>query len=127
MIQVFYNLNITLPDANLSGAVSGLLGVQPVDTSRQWRYTLLETKDNFIDFMTVFLDLLEGKYLALEQLGVTRQDIYFHAEYQYGNQCNAEWEPDRLRRMGENGIDLSVSARWLEDRQMEDAGSRSGL
>ncbi|MDD3144648.1 MAG: hypothetical protein PHV23_00895 [Candidatus Gracilibacteria bacterium] len=65
---------------------------------------------NYIDF---FLNILEDKYDLLEKIGINRNDITIWRLYRYNNQCNMEWNPKDLKRLGDSGISLCVSC-WEE-------------
>lgn len=55
------------------------------------------------------MDILDGKYLALEDIGVTRDMISIWRLYEYDGQCNLEYSPAEMKRLGDNGITLCVS------------------
>ncbi len=82
----------------------------PNDIPSTWAYEVIETKtDEYFDFINIFLDILETKYLELEKLNIKRNDITFWMFYEYDQQCNMEFDPIRLKRLGDNGITLCIS------------------
>jgi hypothetical protein len=94
-----------------------ILGVKPSndfsnfpDTiPSSWTYKVIDDKaDEYFDFINVFLDLLETKYPDLEKLNIKRNDISIWLLYEYG-QCNMEFDPQRLKRLGDNGITFCIS------------------
>lgn len=84
-----------------------------------WRYEVVENEDdpNF-DFINIFCDMLENKYEKLAELGIPKDDILFWYIYEYDQQCNMEFEPAEMKRLGDNGISLCVSC-WESDEESE--------
>ncbi|QIX62692.1 hypothetical protein HER32_16545 [Hymenobacter sp. BT18] len=74
-----------------------------------WHYQV-DTSDEEepFDFVNTFLDILEGKYDALVDLGIQRKDIIFWLVYEYDQQCAIEFHPQEMMRLGVNGIHLNV-------------------
>ena len=62
-----------------------------------------------INYITFFLNLLEGKYEALEKLGISREMISIWHLYEYKDNCYLKYSPDEFKRMGMNGLTLCVS------------------
>lgn len=89
-----------------------------------WRYHLgqkeSDTSIRFVnesmDFVNIFLDILEGKYESLISIGVERSDISVWMYYEYDEQCNMEFLPQDMKRLGDNGIVLCVSCWQSSDR-----------
>lgn len=110
------------PNAQTHDAVTAVLGVAPShpDFSRPWwDYRVEEGTDGpYYDFINDFLDLLEGKYESLAKLGIEREDISIWRYYEYDGQCNMEYDPERTKRLGDNGINLCISC-WdiSEDKE----------
>ncbi len=75
-----------------------------------WCFEVQEKEsDEYFDFIHHFLDMLEGKYDQLKSMGISKEDISVWLLYEYDNQCNMEFLPDNLKRLGDNGISLCVS------------------
>ena len=75
-----------------------------------WSYSVdIGEADQYFDFINIFLDRLEPKFINLEKLGVTKGNITFWLLYEYDQQCNMEFDPQRLKRLGDNGITLCIS------------------
>ena len=101
------NFYIFLQDTN--DLVSVILGVDPnIEYSWELEKTI-EEEDAYVNCIEYFLDLLEGNYEKLSLVGVERDDISIWLLYEYDQQCNMEFLPHNLKRMGENGIVLCVS------------------
>ena len=60
------------------------------------------------------LSLLEGKYERLESIGISREDISIWVLYEYEGQCNMEYDPVSMKKIGENGIVLCISC-WEKE------------
>ena len=48
-------------------------------------------------------------YEKLESIGISREDISIWILYEYEGQCNMEYDPVSMKKMGENGIVLCIS------------------
>jgi hypothetical protein len=108
-------INFT-PSIETYDSITEIIGVMPTDKdfedkiSNTWTYEVIEEQnDPFYDFINKFLDLLEYKYDKLAEIGIKRSDISIWYLYEYDQQCNMEFDPTRLKRLGENGITLCVS------------------
>jgi hypothetical protein len=107
-----YSLRISGAD---SDSISQVLGTRSVGPGPGWQWELEENADDPpIDFVSTFLTLLEGKYEALAEVGVARRRIAVWLLYEYDEQCNIEFSPDDMKRLGEAGIVLCVSC-WQSD------------
>ena len=82
-----------------------------------WNWILTEKdSDPSVDFINEFLNLLENKYDKLMELGIKRDDITIWTYYEYDEQCNMEFEPKDMKRLGEHGITLCVSC-WQSSEE----------
>ncbi len=103
-----YTLRIHAPDETHS-QISKILGQNP-NATHGWAYQLEEkTEDAPIPFIDTFLDILEGKEAALKECGVGDEDIKIWMIYEYEGQCNMEFAPSDLKKLGEKGISLCIS------------------
>lgn len=108
MEKLYYSLQLNSEESKYD-ALTSLLGVKPKD-KRGWIYeVVVEQKDEPFDFINSFLNVLEGKYEQLDELGVSRENITIWMIYEYNGQCNMEFEPQDLERLGKNGISLCIS------------------
>ncbi|NVO03761.1 MAG: hypothetical protein HXX09_13775 [Bacteroidetes bacterium] len=94
----------------------GLIPIEKDDTDfnedipSTWTYEVVELEnDPYYDFINNFLDILEPKYDELEAFSIKREDISFWHFYEYEQQCNLEFDPKRLKRLGDNEITLCIS------------------
>lgn len=75
-----------------------------------WELILTQKdSDAYVDFVNEFLNLLQGKYDALLEMGIKRDDIEIWILYKYDKQCNLKFSPKQMQRLGENGITLCIS------------------
>ena len=59
-------------------------------------------------FETYIKSLLVGKCCALEQIGITKEDMMLEVEYHYDGQCNMEFLPEASLLLGREGIGLTI-------------------
>jgi len=128
-MKIYDKLQIAFdPSVETYNRLTTILGVQPNDNysnfpdniPSSWTYEVIDDKtDEYFDFINVFLDLLETKYSDLEKLNIKRNDISIWLLYEYDQQCNMEFDPQRLKRLGENGITFCISC-W-------DSGNEYGI
>lgn len=90
--------------------ITDILGVIPNNKHHIWGYELIEKcEDDYIDFINIFLDILQNKYQYLKELGIERGNIIIWMTYAYEHQCNLQFKPKDLKRLGDNGIKLCIS------------------
>lgn len=116
-----YTLEIDSKESDID-LINTILGIKKNFTSRIWRYCVTEhEKDDYYDFINNFLDLLEGKYEQLRDINIQREDITIWMIYYYYGQCNMEFDPQRMKRLGDNGIKLCISC-YQEENPSEGNG-----
>ena len=104
-------------DRNTYDKISKILKVFPdefdsdsVHNYNSWIYSVEKSdEDIYFDFVNKFLEILEPNFSALENLDIKKSDISFWHLYGYDQQCNMEFSPNNLKRLGENGITLCIS------------------
>ena len=113
------------PDIATYNSISKILGVQPTELIDKnavpgvWIYEVIEEQDDdFYDFINKFLDLLESNYEKLSDLDIKREDITIWYLYEYDQQCNMEFSPSRLKRLGDNEIALCISC-WDSGQELK--------
>ena len=107
----YYSLRIYTVNLIQVRQVNELLGVRSnYPNEDDWSLEVVQKEDDppflFIDY---FLSLLEGKYEKLESIGISRENISIWVLYEYEGQCNMEYDPVSIKKMGENGIALCIS------------------
>ena len=97
-------------EENFYENVSSIVGLQPESYKYGWKFEIVfEEQKEYYDIIAKLLDSLEGKYEELQKLGITNKDISIWVIYGYNNQCNMEFEPNTLERLGKRGIKLCIS------------------
>lgn len=112
--SAYYRIDIKLEDSeSLHNQISDLLKVQAKKESApfaRWSYEVVSrADDDYFDFINEFLNLLEPRFEKLERLGVKREDISIWFLYNYDQQCNMEFDSQRMKRLGESGVTLCIS------------------
>lgn len=115
-MSAFYSLKINLKEDGISEKITDIVGEKPNVENSSWELErVIKDGDIYIDYIEYFLDLLEGNYDKLSLLSIQRNDISIWLLYEYDEQCNMEFSPQNLKRMGENEIGLCVSC-WQKDK-----------
>ncbi len=110
-MKYIYSLKIHLNNKENKDKITNILKVSPtaLDDSL-WELKLVQNEsDSYIDFINHYLDILENKYDLLKSIDINREDISIWMLYEYDNQCNMEFLPSQLLRIGEHGITLCIS------------------
>jgi hypothetical protein len=104
----YYSLRI---NSNNKEEIFMILGISSnFVNSDIWIYEVIEgEQDPYFDFINEFLNILDGKYESLSQIGISREDITIWLIYEYDNQCNLEFDPNLLYRLGKENIRLCIS------------------
>lgn len=77
---------------------------------KHWIYEKEESdSEPYYDFINRFSEIVEPKIDVLSALGISSQDISVWYLYAYDQQCNMEFLPKDLKRLGDNGISLCIS------------------
>jgi hypothetical protein len=128
-MKIYYRLDINTNSSKQSYKfVTKLLGKNPSETKSKinknqefnvWSLEEVSLEgDEYIDYFSEFLMLLEGKYKGLEELGITRNDISFWLLYEYDEQCNLEFPAEKLEKIGKEGISICISC-WQKRELIE--------
>lgn len=104
----FYRLDIKCDDTQRP-ALERLLGPSSSGPDLPWDWQIDEESPRFVRAMLLFLTLLTRHKDALAQLGVSGQDLSLWYIYAYEQQCNMEFGPALMKRMGELGLTLCIS------------------
>ena len=70
--------------------IDKIMGIKHNTISSSWQY------------------MIEGKYKDLLEIGISRNMITIWRMYSYDTQCNFEYSPLELKRLGDNGIVLNI-------------------
>lgn len=106
--MIYYSIRV---NANklIHNNLSQVLGVENTTNSSMWIYEVVPEDGVYFDFVDEFFSLLDGNYASLVQLGVSKEDISFWVLYGYKDQCNLEFTPNQLLRLGQSEIHLCIS------------------
>ena len=75
-----------------------------------WCLQLVEDEENdiYVDFINIFMDLLEPNFDRLKELGIVKKDILIWLVYEYEHQCSLSFSPQELERLGKNKIAFNI-------------------
>jgi hypothetical protein len=90
--------------------VAHVLGRKSADEVGDWSLVIEEKQeDPPAPFVEEFLAVLDGHFDALAAIGVSRDDVTAWVLYEYDQQCNLEFTPEVMTRLGAVGISLCIS------------------
>ena len=116
----YYNLHIDFePSWDTYNQVTELLGVTPQkhektkfdesDEPSIWTYQIeREDEQEYLDFINLFVDMVEPQLEALLKLGIDRDNILIWLVYVYTEQCALGFSPSELKRIGDAGISFNI-------------------
>jgi hypothetical protein len=118
----YYSLHIDFPDSQTTfDKVSNILEVDPLPHTpsklfpsvnpNAWQYLLQENESKHepcVDFINIFLDILEPKLHLLKEIGITSKNILFWLNYEFQEQCALSFPPQEMERLGKSGIHLNI-------------------
>lgn len=108
-MKYYYSLRIVCED-RLVSEINKILKVESNYPVIGWGYELVQNEDDdYIDFINVFLDILKDKFSQLKNIGIARDCISIWMIYEYNQQCNLEFLPMDLKRLGDDEITLCIS------------------
>ncbi len=103
-----YKLRINADEENYT-FITSLLSINPTSTRSYWELSIKESSHLHVNAINYFLDLIEKNIDRLNQNGIKNEDLSIWYFYEYDEQCNMEFSPKDLKRLGENGISLCIS------------------
>ncbi len=105
-IQIWTN---TVNQAIEVQRILGIDSTMPIEYN-SWIYkVIIDYNEEYFDFINKFMDILEPRLAALDAIGIDRSQISIWFEQDYKAQNNFEFEPSKLKRLGDNGIALCLS------------------
>ena len=107
-MNYFCSLQIST-DTEQANKISQILEVESNYPQVAWGYRLIVKDNVYTNFVDVFLGILEGKYDKLKEIGIEKEDISIWMIYEYNNQCNMEFSPSDMKKLGDSGITFCVS------------------
>lgn len=115
-MKYFFSLRIE-STSEQAPKITDILGVEPNYPRVTWGYKLIVKDDGYTNFIDCFLGILEGKYDRLQDIGVTREEISIWMIYEYEGQCNMEFSPIDMKKLGDSGITFCVSCYELTNAE----------
>lgn len=112
-----YRLQILSSKSYSEEQLNNVIGVSSNFPHADWGIEIIQSDENFSGILVYFLSLLEGKYERLESIGISREDISIWVLYEYEGQCNMEYDPVSMKKIGENGIVLCISC-WEKEGEL---------
>lgn len=117
-----YNLHINFePSWDTYNKITEVLNVVPREFEKSkfdihnepgiWHYQIVEDEEDSdipIDFINVFLEIIEPNYSKLKGIGIEKGSILFWLVYEYQHQCALEFHPEEMERLGKSGIGLNI-------------------
>lgn len=110
-----FSLRISIQEENQIDIINNILNIKSNYSQCGWGLEITEEVAPDFSFISYFLSILENKYEKLEQVGIYREDISIWLLYEYSNQCNMEFSPNDLYKLGKEGITLCISC-WEKER-----------
>ncbi len=101
-------------DNDKKASVSHALGITPTLLFPYMELAIEESSSLFDNAINYFMDIIEDSIHKIESIGVEKNDITIWYLYEYTGQCNMEFRPKDLARMGKYGIALCISC-WQRD------------
>ena len=112
-----YRLQILSSKSYSEEQLNNVIGVSSNFPHADWGIEIIQSDENFSGILVYFLSLLEGKYEKLESIGISREDISIWVLYEYEGQCNMEYDPVSMKKIGETGIVLCISC-WEKEGEL---------
>ncbi|MBB1283659.1 hypothetical protein HRH25_04665 [Flavisolibacter sp. BT320] len=113
----YYRLQIKTGSKEVFQQITDVLAISPLipvsDSRINYGDWIYEVEDNatgpYYDFIDRFISILEPNFSLLAKIGIATEDITFWCLYAYDQQCNLEFHPKELKRLGDFGISLCIS------------------
>lgn len=98
--------------------INKILSIAPSSTQYNWEYEISEDSDLYLKAFDHLLGLIENKMDLLLEAGIQQDNISIWYIYEFEGQCNIEFVPDHLKRIGNIGISLCISC-WGKGSSIE--------
>jgi hypothetical protein len=107
-MKYFFSLRINTKKELIS-KINDILGTEANYPQVGWGHELESNDIEYINFIEYYMNILEGKFDKLLEIGITRNDISIWIIYSYEEQCNLDFTPNDLKKLGDNGVALCIS------------------
>lgn len=118
MSTLFYSIQI---DSILKDELNEIFKIRSDDRSKFWIYNVdfdsyfkKYKKNNILEYL---ISLLENNIKNIAKLGIVSSDITVWIVYEYDDQCNFEFIPNDMKRLGQLNISLCVSCYQYDKNQ----------
>ena len=112
--MVNYKIKIVVDKFEQIQKINRILSIQS-SSENVWVYeTIVDDNEPYIDYVYIFSEKLEHHLNELKEIGITTSDVTIWMEYEYDQQCNMEFFPNQLKKLGDLGIKLCISC-WQKD------------
>ena len=92
------------------GALSDLFSLHSPQNPRSfWEYVIDESEDCYNNAINTIVDNIEKNKADLARIGISVDNMTVWYLYEYEEQCNMEFAPNELKRLGENNLTLCIS------------------
>ena len=89
--------------------ITNILGIESNYPQVAWGHELKTKRNEYVNFIDYFVGILEGNFDKLQDIGITKDDITLWMVYEYDGQCNMEFNPTDIKKLGDSGITLCIS------------------
>ncbi|GAA4791248.1 hypothetical protein GCM10023231_18940 [Olivibacter ginsenosidimutans] len=89
--------------------IENILGISSREYQSDWYQIIEEGSSDFLHALDKFTSTIEGNLSELKSLGIKEEQISFWYMYEYEQQCNMEFDPNIMKRMGDIGVTLCIS------------------
>jgi len=108
-MKYFCSIRISTVNENYQ-KISKILDVEISDYKKGWIYEVVLIDDgDYYSVINMFLDKLNKHIKELKSLGISSENISIWLIYEYSEQCDLEFEPTLLKRLGQSEIHLCIS------------------
>ena len=107
-----YVLKISTKSLNAK-IVNSAIKQNPTSINPYWELEINEQSAYFTNAINYLIDTIEQSKEDLKQDGIKNEDFSIWVYFVYKEQCNLEFNPSELIRLGKNRISLCVSC-WHE-------------
>ena len=89
--------------------IDEILGVSKNNVEIGWELIIEETSILFNQALNYFTELIESNLGSLRSAGISSEMVSVWYMYEYEQQCNMEFHPDIMKKLGDLDIVLCIS------------------
>ena len=106
---LYYSLRIEVKKESNYLALTNAFNTGARMPDGSWGIEVKKTEEEYFDFVSYFMKLLDSKSENLEALGVSKDEITVWLLYEYKEQCNLEFSPMELEALARKGVRFCIS------------------